>query len=441
MKVNFNFSNIDLQEEKIKLEESKLIDYTEHLKEVLKDNSYLLDEASLYLPFDTAFYEDSTKLASKFKNEKLKYVFVVGIGGSNLGTQAIYNSIFGSLDYLNAEVRLPKLVFIETTSSKFIQSVFSIIENQLHSKDEFILNIISKSGGTTETIALAEILIRKLQERFVTINDRIVVTTDSNSKLEQIAQSNEYSILTLPSKVGGRYSVFSNVGLFPLSLAGLDVERLLEGAKVALVDLVNTQETNPSLRSAVVRYLYKLEGKVINNQFFFNPELEYCGKWYRQLMGESIGKENDINGNKVNEGIAPIVSIGSTDLHSMVQLYIGGPRNILTYFIYSPNTDINQKLPTDLELDGLVSSIENKTTVELMNAILDGTKAAYKKNNLPYIEVDIPLIDEYTLGMFLQYQMLEMMYLARLLNVNAFDQPNVEDYKIETKRILGLKQG
>lgn len=437
MKVNFNFKNVGILEDKIEAEESKLLDYTEHLKGVLKDNSYLLDEASLYLPFDTAFYNESLTMAENYKSDKLKYVFVVGIGGSNLGTMAIYNAIYGTLDALNPEKRFPKLVFIETTSAKYVEGIFKLIDNQIHTVDEFLVNIISKSGGTTETVALAELLIRKLESRFVKITDRIIVTTDKSSKFESLALANEYKVLSLPQKVGGRYSVFSNVGLFPLALAGIDIERLLEGAKVALVDLVNTYGSNPSLRSAVVRFLSKDEGNVINNQFYFNPELEYCGKWYRQLMGESIGKQNDINGNKVNAGIAPIVSIGSTDLHSMVQLFIGGPKNILTYFVYSPDNQINQKLPDHLNLEGLVTSIENKTTVDLMDAILKGTKSAYTKNNLPFVEVEIPIIDEYTVGMYLQYQMLEMMYLAKLMNVNAFDQPNVEDYKIETKKILG----
>lgn len=435
MKVNFNFENSGILEDKIETEESKLRDYTEHLKGVLNDNSYLLDEASLYLPFETKFLAESSHLAEHLKNEKLKYILLVGIGGSNLGTMAVYNAIYGSLDYLNSNKRFPKIIFVETTSAKYLDSVFKLIDT-FNSKEDFVLNILSKSGGTTETIALAELLIRKLEERFINIEDRIVVTTEENSKLHTIAQRNNYSVLTQPAKVGGRYSIFSNIGLFPLALAGIDIERLLEGAKVALVDLVNTYGSNPSLRSAVVRYIARQEGIVINNQFYFNPEMEFCGKWYRQLMGESIGKENDINGNKINSGICPIVSIGSTDLHSMAQLYIGGPRNILTYFVYSADSQTNQRLPENLSLNGLVNSIENKSTVELMNAIIDGTKAAYRKNSLAYIEVDMPIIDEYTIGMYLQYQMLEIMYLAKLMNVNAFDQPNVEDYKLETKRIL-----
>ena len=435
MKVNFDFSNVNILEAKIENEELKLKDYTEHLKNVLNDNSYLQDEASLYLPFETNFLAESSKMAAHFKSEKLKYILLIGIGGTNLGTMAIYNAIYGNLDYLNSNKRFPKIIFIETPSAKYIDSVFKLIDS-FNSKEDFVLNILSKSGTTTETISLAELIIRKLEERFVSINDRVIVTTEQNSKLQTMAEQNDYFVLTQPSKVGGRYSVFSNIGLFPLALAGIDIERLLEGAKVALVDLVNTYGSNPSLRSAVIRYLSKNDGNIVNNQFYFNSELEYCGKWYRQLMGESIGKERDLEGNIVHNGILPIVSIGSTDLHSMAQLYIGGPRNILTYFVYSGDNQTNQKLPDTLNLEGLVSSIDGKTTVEIMNAIINGTKAAYTKNQLPFVTVDIPIIDEYTIGMYLQYHMLEMMYLAKLMNVNAFDQPNVEDYKLETKKFL-----
>lgn len=431
MKVSFKFEAVNIIEEKIELEENKLFEYTLHLKNVLNDNSYLLDESSIYLPLDTDFYDQSYTLAKKYKTEKLRFVFVIGIGGSNLGTQAVYNAIRGNLNQITND--LPKLIFLETTSAKYIEDVFKLINTNVHSKDDFVVNIISKSGSTTETIAIAKILLRKLEERFVNVKDRIIVTTDKDSRLEILSKRNEFEILNIPKKVGGRYSIFSNVGLFPLALAGIEIDRLLEGAKVALVDLVNTNNTNPSLRSAVIRYLLNKEGFYINNQFYFNPELEYCGRWYRQLIGESLGK---LSNKDTNEGIFPVVSVGSTDLHSMLQLYLGGPKNVLTYFVYSPSDITNQKIIEDQELNGLVESIEGKSTVEIMNAIYKGTKVSYVNNKLPFVEIDIPLIDEYTLGMYLQYSMLEVMYLAKLMNVNAFDQPSVEEYKIATKKIL-----
>jgi glucose-6-phosphate isomerase len=152
-------------------------------------------------------------------------------------------------------------------------------------------------------------------------------------------------------------------------------------------------------------------------------------------MGESIGKEKDTKGNKVNSGITPTVSTGSTDLHSMAQLYIGGPKDKVTTFVYA-NTNNDILVPEDQLMQGLVEGIQNKPAKQIMNAILEGTKIAYKNVEHPYMEILLDDLNEYSLGEFLQFKMIEMMYLGKLLNVNTFDQPNVEDYKKETKKIL-----
>jgi len=193
---------------------------------------------------------------------------------------------------------------------------------------------------------------------------------------------------------------------------------------------------NYAMLSAGITYHYWAEHVRISNSFFFNPEMESAGKWYRQLMGESIGKSHNLDGEEVHAGITPIVTIGSTDLHSMAQLYSGGPRDKLTTIIYSSQTQIKTDLPRELEFAGLVDGIAGKDFAKIMDAIVGGVKAAYLKNELPFMEVGFSEITARTVGAFLQFKMLEEMYLARLLNVNAFDQPNVEDYKLETKKLL-----
>jgi glucose-6-phosphate isomerase len=237
--------------------------------------------------------------------------------------------------------------------------------------------------------------------------------------------------------VGGRYSVFSAVGLFPLMLAGIDTEKLLKGARVMHDRCIKKDVSeNPALASAALVYLHSQKGVSISNTFFFNPYLESVGKWYRQLMGESIGKKYSIEGKEVNAGITPIVSVGSTDLHSMVQLYLGGPKNKFTTFVYAPGNSKEIVVPKDLVFPSLAEGLPGKELSEIMSAIFNGVKEAYKKNNLPFVEVVLEDTSEYTLGQFLQFKMFEIMYLARLFEVNAFDQPNVEDYKKETRRIL-----
>ena len=155
--------------------------------------------------------------------------------------------------------------------------------------------------------------------------------------------------------------------------------------------------------------------------------------WYRQLMGESLGKQFDRGGREVFSGITPLVSIGSTDLHSMAQLYLGGPFDKYTSFVEVEKINSRFKLTEDL---GLVEGICGKELQEIMKAILEGVKIAYRKAERPYSETVLPDKSEASIGQFLQYKMLEVMYLGSLFNVNPFDQPSVESYKAETRKIL-----
>ena len=152
-------------------------------------------------------------------------------------------------------------------------------------------------------------------------------------------------------------------------------------------------------------------------------------------MGESIGKKKNRDDQEVRTGIVPMVSIGSTDLHSMAQLYFGGPRNIFHTFLNSPITE-TVTTPNKRLFDGVTPMIDGVKNDRLMNSILEGTQLALVGNEIPFVNVTLEEISEYSLGEYLQFKMMEIMYLAELMNLNAFDQPSVEDYKIETKRIL-----
>jgi len=265
------------------------------------------------------------------------------------------------------------------------------------------------------------------------IYDRVVAITDEGSKLWEAAGVHDMARLAIPSPVGGRYSVLSAVGLFPLLSVGIDIQRLRQGAS-RLLDQCFTAR-NIAASSAAILATQLERGAVINDNFFFHPELESAGKWYRQLMGESVGKEKSLDGEIVHTGITPTVSLGSTDLHSVGQLYLGGPKDKLTTFVSAGKPE-GVAVPAQRLLPELTPMINGKTAADVMAAILEGVKIAYQKAGLPYMEVSLDAIDEESLGAFLQFKMLEMMYLGKLLNVNSFDQPSVEDYKIETKRLL-----
>ena len=371
------------------------------------------------------------------KNLQLKpvYLVVVGIGGSNLGTIAVQEAVLGKL--YNQLTAATKVLYADTVDSDSINNIITLIKPVLEKGGNIILNVISKSGTTTETIANAEVLIDLLRRHKKDYRNCITVTSDRNSELWNIAVKEGINVLEIPKKVWGRYSVFSPAGLFPLGLLGIDIELLLDGAAHMREVCIDTNiEKNPAAISAAIQYLHYASGKNISDLFLFANDLESLGKWCRQLMAESLGKEFNKKGEKVNIGITPDISIGSTDLHSMAQLYLGGPYDKFTTFLSVENSNSHINVPTLKEYSKLVVGVQGTSLESIMSAIIEGTKAAFRKGKRPFMEIKLPRISEYSVGQFLQFKMIETIYLGYLLNVNPFDQPNVESYKEETRKIL-----
>ena len=413
---------------------TSLQEYSLHLKDISDSKTYEAPESSINLPSDTALIETVLTMKKAKVTSKLKYIIDIGIGGSNLGTKAVYDALFGHYDILEPE-RTPKIFFLDTTADGVLTKVMNLL-SRVTDKEEFIVNAISKSGGTTETIANFEVIFNVLISQFgEEAKDKVVITTDEGSNFWHEAVKQKIDVLPIPKQVGGRFSVLSPVGLFPLACCGINIESLLAGAADMKSRCLASDMTNPAAISAAITYFHSKNGKNITDSFFFLPQLESIGKWYRQLTGESLGKEQDLNGNAVHAGITPTVSIGSTDLHSVGQLYLGGPRDKMTTFVYSTEKAGTISVPSQLRFP-LVQGIENKKMPEIMYAIREGVKVAYNKQELPYFEIALDKVDAYELGAFLQFKMIEMMFLGKLINVNTFDQPHVELYKTETKKIL-----
>jgi glucose-6-phosphate isomerase len=329
------------------------------------------------------------------------------------------------------------MLFFDTNNDAALRRFETFAKKEINSEKEVLLISISKSGGTAETIANTEIILGMLQSRFKKILEQLVVITNEGSNYWNAANEKGIDTLSIPEMVGGRYSIFSAVGLFPLAAMGYNIDSLLGGAKKMRATCLSTSiKKNPALASASILFLQNKKGKTINDNFIFHSELESVGKWYRQLMGESVGKEKNRKNKKVNAGITPTVSIGSTDLHSVGQLYLGGPKDKITTFIYSADEGKRVGLPKKRLFPNLVTNVTGKSAQDILRAILEGVKVAYTKKKLPYIEVVLDDISLTSIGSFFQFKMLEMMYLAELMDVNAFDQPNVENYKVETKKIL-----
>jgi len=404
-----------------------LDEYSEKIAAVISSSSYDEPECTVNLPTDASILSAVQRMVEKKKTPQMKYVIVIGIGGSNLGTKAVYDALWGHYDGLEPH-RFPKILFLDTQDERILTKTISLLSS-CESPDEFVINVISKSGGTTETMANLETLSPALLSRFGDITSRMVFTTVENSAMHKKAQEKGVDVLFMPEMVGGRYSIFSTVGLFPLALVGVNIEQLRKGAE-NMRDICGNKSLaleNPAKISASLLYLLSLQGKKINDNFIFLPQLESMGKWYRQLMGESIGKEG--------KGITPTVSMGSVDLHSVAQLYLEGPNDKTTTFITggSPLADVN--VPDKLTY-GIVPVIQGKRIFDIMQSIVGGTLIAYKNQKRAYMHVVFVKINEELLGEFMQFKMLEMMYLGKLLEVNTFDQTGVELYKVETKKLL-----
>jgi glucose-6-phosphate isomerase len=401
-------------------------------------NHYNDDRTSLKLPED----KESLKKIKSMINEKRKTtptnIVVIGIGGSNLGTIAIQEAILGRM--YNQTGPATKILYADTVDSEALHTIISLIEPVLKIGGNVLINGVSKSGGTTETIANFEVMLDIMKKYRRDYSDSIIVTTDRNSKFWNLAEKQGYSLLEIPSKIGGRYSVFSAVGLFPLGILGIDIDDLLNGAYAMTRRCLNSNiQNNPAALSASLIHAHHTYGKNIHDLFLFDPDLESLGKWYRQLMSESIGKEYNLNGARVYNGITPTVSIGSTDLHSMAQLYLGGPYDKFTTFVRVEHANSTVHIPNLPEYDTLVKGIQGRSLHDIMEAILGGAKTAFRKNKRPYVEVTLPDKTAGSIGQFMQFKMMEMMFLGVLCGVNPFDQPNVEAYKQETRNILEMQ--
>ncbi|OGB96926.1 hypothetical protein A3F06_00845 [candidate division TM6 bacterium RIFCSPHIGHO2_12_FULL_36_22] len=394
-----------------------------HMHDALQ-KQYSSEFASLYCPFDQEMIAQVKQLVSVKLRLQPAMLVVVGIGGSNLGTQAIVKAL---------DVQGIDVLFIDTVDPDQLHSITLKIEQLLTAGKEILINVVSKSGTTTEVAANFKILYALIKTyRPTNYRNFIVITTGKESELAAIAEEEGIDMLEVPELVGGRYSVFSAVGLFPLLLAGVNIDQLLIGARNAIENSFNGVD-NTAVTSAVLMNENWKNGCVVHNFFFFATRLEFLGKWYRQLMGESIGKENE-EGKAV--GIIPMTSIGSVDLHSVAQLYLAGPHNIYTSFVTVTNFDHHIKIPATI-FPNLDSMANGKYLTEIMHAISKGTQQAYIDRLNPFCSYTLSAINSETLGWFMQMQMIQMMLLGKLLRVNPFTQPNVEKYKIRTREILG----
>lgn len=394
---------------------------------------YDTEYASLNVLDDQELFDQVQKIAQAKKSLQPAVMVLIGIGGSSLGTIAVQQACQPPFAQDHA---MPYWV-ADTIDPDYIGRLLAYSQEFLKSESPILLVAISKSGTTTETIANFELFLSLVKQYYPdTYQDYVVIVGDQDSPLLQYGKQNNCSVATIPKKVGGRYSVFSAAGLLPLCLLDVDISALKEGALQARKDaLLPYSEGNVSMRSAALLYMHYQRNIHIADLFIFSVDLLGLGNWYRQLMGESIGKcllRNDV---AIPIGITPTISMGSNDLHSVAQLYLAGPIERYTTFVriaqWSDQIVIPSAFTTNLPVN-----ISHKSLGKVFDAIIDGTMAAFSKAQRPYSVFTLENKSERAIGYFMQMNMMQMMYLGALFQVNPFDQPQVELYKEETRRIL-----
>ncbi|HZK37695.1 MAG TPA: glucose-6-phosphate isomerase [Clostridia bacterium] len=359
-------------------------------------------------------------------------VFIIlGIGGSYLGARSAIEMLSHNFyNELPGEKRSgPKIYFAgHNISSAYLKELFDIIQGR-----DICINVISKSGTTTET-ALAFRIFREYMEKKYGKEEagrRIYATTDKKSgALKKLADKEGYETFVVPDNIGGRYSVLTPVGLLPIAVAGIDIAEIMRGAKTAAEHLSDDDiDNNPSYQYAAIRNILYFMGKTTEIIVNYEPNLFYFGEWFKQLFGESEGKGK--------KGILPTSLNFTTDLHSMGQYIQDGRRDIFETILNVEKSKEKILIPKDeADLDGL-NYISGKTLDFVNKSAMRGTVAAHVDGGVPNLIIDIPEISPYYFGYLVYFFEKACGMSGYLLGVNPFNQPGVEAYKKNMFKLLG----
>ena len=392
------------------------------------------------LPYNqNEIISDILETAEKIR-KKFKYFVVLGIGGSALGPIMVFNAL-KHLHYneLPEEKRGgPKFYVEDNVDPVRMQALLDVIE-----PEKTCFNVISKSGATSETMAQYLIIADILKKKGVSLPDNVIFTTDaSRGNLIKIDHSfgGKIKKYVLPDGVGGRFSEMCPVGLLPAAVLGIDVKEMLAGA--AYMDKLcsgKSIENNPALACAVLQYITMKQGKNINVLMPYSDNLKLMADWYCQLWAESLGKAVDYDGNTVNAGTTPVKSLGVTDQHSQVQLYIEGPYDKIITFISVEKYGCEMPIAHGCEDIPDVGFLGGHTMQELIQAENKATAYALMRAGRMNYTIKMPEVTAHTLGQLMYMLELQTAYAGALLNIDTYNQPGVENGKKATFALLGKK--
>ena len=355
---------------------------------------------------------------------------VIGTGGSYLGAKAVIDMLSDPLYNIqpNSKRNGPQVLFVgNNLSGKYLRSVIEYIEDK-----DVAINVISKSGTTLEPAIAFRILKLFMEEKYGISGaaERIYVTTDAEKGLlREIAIKEGYETFVIPHDVGGRYSVLSPVGLLPIAVAGINFEDILDGALFARhMFNVRKLEDNDCYKYAAARNILHRKGKDIEVMSAYEPTLQYFIEWYKQLFGESVGKDG--------KGIFPAGVTFTADLHSMGQLLQDGKRNLFETVL---NIDVDKSFIKVPEIENSMDNLDyiaGKTIAEINKVAEKATCMAHMEGGVPIIEINIKELNAYSVGQLIYFFEKACAISGYMLGVNPFDQPGVEEYKRRMREML-----
>ena len=398
-------------------------------KEVLKAHTNLHEKQGagsdflgwVNLKLDVQELEKIKVAASKIRKQS-DLLIVIGIGGSYLGSKAV-------IDALSHTFNPKNVIFAgNNMSSDYLNDLLDYIKDK-----DISLNVISKSGTTIEPALTFKVLREYIEEKYGEdkAKDRIFVTTDKEKGvLKKLADEKGYETFVVPDDIGGRYSVFTAVGLLPIASAGINIDRLLDGVYSA-EKKYSSLENNDCYDYAVARNIMYKKKKKIELLVNYEPKLHYISEWWKQLFGESEGKEE--------KGIFPASVDNTTDLHSMGQYIQEGERILFETVINIKKPYRDFTLTCEEGSPDALDYLNGKTLNEINHKAMEGTVIAHVNRKVPNIMIEVDKLDEFNLGELLYFFEKACGISGHLLGVNPFNQPGVEAYKKEMFRLLGRK--
>jgi glucose-6-phosphate isomerase len=384
----------------------------------------------LPVEYDKEEFSRIVKSAEKIKSDS-DVLLVVGIGGSYLGARAAIEMLNHSFyNAISKEQRkTPQVIFVgNNISSTYMKDLMDLLEGK-----DFSINVISKSGTTTEPALAFRIFRKLLEEKYgkEESKGRIYATTDkARGALKTLATEEGYESFIIPDDVGGRFSVLTAVGLLPIAATGVDIAAIMEGAADASKDFSKSElEENPAYQYAAVRNLLYNKGKTIEMLINYEPGLQYFSEWWKQLFGESEGKDQ--------KGIYPSSANFSTDLHSLGQYVQEGRRDIFETVLHVAKSRHELTIEEEAnDLDGL-NYLAGQSVDFVNKKAFEGTMLAHTDGGVPNLIVNLPEMNEYTFGYLVYFFEKACAMSGYLLGVNPFDQPGVEAYKVNMFALLG----